>query len=733
MGPFSYRGFIRIFLGALLVHSLKISQSLANIIGSPTQNFNPVYNGMDFTTVHSSRTLKKYHLNVGFFLDQAYETLPAYPSLRRGRIQVFPEDEDIGDILFFSHFAAGFGLTHNWDIGISIPNIVGQDIENDYLKGQYAKGGLMEIRISSKLHILDFTDMAGLALIGSAGFNRTKDLPYLGEKPGPSISVQLALDLKESLWDIAANVGYHALSPGENLNDFEYFKPFSDAFIASGALKLNLSAHLSLLGEIWMALYDVDLEQLRRENSVIEALLGIRYHESSKENGSYNVHMGLTRGINHGVSTPGLRLYMGLNYTLGPIFFHNDPSPPQKLPQVEEQSEIIDENKNSFYYEGYSQGYRAGHGVGPYAGLGPQKGRSLNQGYEFPDGYYNGYMDASASSYSDIPDREDWAYCYHLGFRGQSGEGPAQGKNKNYGQTLQKGPECAKGFKKGWEEAPHPNAPTPTSSDDSFYNPGYRQGYQAGYGVGPYAGLGPDYGPQVDIGFEFSEGYYDGYLDAAGPFPGDSDRRPYPKGYRIGFHGKLGIGPGKNKGKNYGAQLKPKAQFIQGYKQGWKDAPHVKQEITPSFNPKIPDNENANLSYDSKMQRVIINETQDVLTHKFPEEEERLELQRIIFEKQTGKLTADSKKILDQVIKYLKKYDFKSLEIWGHTSSKGAALYNEKLSISRAKGVFNYMVDQGLDGSKMKFDGWGERKPVVPNTTPENLKRNYRIELIIRR
>ena len=49
-------------------------------------------------------------------------------------------------------------------------------------------------------------------------------------------------------------------------------------------------------------------------------------------------------------------------------------------------------------------------------------------------------------------------------------------------------------------------------------------------------------GPNIEGGFEFAEGYYDGYLDAAGPFPGDSDRRPYAKGYRVGFHGKLGVG-----------------------------------------------------------------------------------------------------------------------------------------------------------------------------------------------
>ena len=122
-----------------------------------------------------------------------------------------------------------------------------------------------------------------------------------------------------------------------------------------------------------------------------------------------------------------------------------------------------------------------------------------------------------------------------------------------------------------------------------------------------------------------------------------------------------------------------------------------------------------------------------MLANKFPEEEERLELQKIVFDKKSGQLTSKSKKILDQVIKYLKKYEFKVLEIWGHTSSKGAALYNEKLSISRAKGVYNYLALQGLDRAKMKFDGWGERKPIVPNTNPGNLKRNYRIELIIRR
>ena len=497
MRVLSSRYLVGMLMGVLLIQSLKTSQALANIIGSPTQTFNPVYSGRDFVTVHSARTIKKYHLSVGLFLDQAYEILPAYPSEINGRNQVLSGDEDIGDVLMFSHFNMGLGLTHNWDIGISIPSIVGQDVENDRLRGEYARGGLMEIRVLSKLRVLDLTDTAGIALIGSVGFNRTEDLPYVGEDPGPTVDIEMALDVQNDMWGLAANVGYRALSPGEQFDDFEDFQPIQDTFIASGALRLVLNPSLSVLGEVWMAANDVDLGELERKNFAMEALLGMRYHQDSKEDGQYNVHFGMTRGINHGLSTPKFRAYIGVNYVFGPVFgeSYQPPPPPRKSEEVEEQPEIIDENEESFYNEGYRQGYLAGHGVGSYAGLGPQKGRNLNKRYEFPDGYYDGYMDASRS-YFDVPERGEWASCYHMGFRGRVGEGPAQGKSKNYGQRLQRGPQCTQGFKKGWKDAPDPNAPPPVSAEDSFYNPGYRQGYQAGYGLGPYAALGPDYGAE---------------------------------------------------------------------------------------------------------------------------------------------------------------------------------------------------------------------------------------------
>ncbi|RYF84344.1 MAG: OmpA family protein [Chitinophagaceae bacterium] len=60
-----------------------------------------------------------------------------------------------------------------------------------------------------------------------------------------------------------------------------------------------------------------------------------------------------------------------------------------------------------------------------------------------------------------------------------------------------------------------------------------------------------------------------------------------------------------------------------------------------------------------------------------------------------------------------------SVEISGHTDSKGDDKYNQKLSEARAKSVVDYLVSQGIDRSRLTAAGYGESKPIAPNTNPD--------------
>lgn len=82
-----------------------------------------------------------------------------------------------------------------------------------------------------------------------------------------------------------------------------------------------------------------------------------------------------------------------------------------------------------------------------------------------------------------------------------------------------------------------------------------------------------------------------------------------------------------------------------------------------------------------------------------------------------AKLQEGSKPALDEVVAKLKEHpEFELVLVTGHTDRIGSAAYNQKLSERRAEQVKNYIVSQGIDGSRLKAVGKGESEPVVACT-----------------
>jgi len=96
----------------------------------------------------------------------------------------------------------------------------------------------------------------------------------------------------------------------------------------------------------------------------------------------------------------------------------------------------------------------------------------------------------------------------------------------------------------------------------------------------------------------------------------------------------------------------------------------------------------------------------------------------------TGKatLTQESHHRLDVVVEYMKYKKSATIEIAGHTDNVGNRRANKKLSQARAEAVRDYLVSQGIDGSRIKAVGYGDEKPIAPNDTPEGREKNRRIE-----
>jgi OmpA-OmpF porin, OOP family len=99
----------------------------------------------------------------------------------------------------------------------------------------------------------------------------------------------------------------------------------------------------------------------------------------------------------------------------------------------------------------------------------------------------------------------------------------------------------------------------------------------------------------------------------------------------------------------------------------------------------------------------------------------------------TGKadLKPDGKAKLDDVAAKLKQpgVTVESMTVTGHTDSVGSAASNQRLSERRAGAVKDYLVSQGIDGSKIRTQGKGLTQPVADNKTAAGRAQNRRVEL----
>lgn len=69
--------------------------------------------------------------------------------------------------------------------------------------------------------------------------------------------------------------------------------------------------------------------------------------------------------------------------------------------------------------------------------------------------------------------------------------------------------------------------------------------------------------------------------------------------------------------------------------------------------------------------------------------------------------------------------------IQGHTDSSGSDAINRPLSERRANHVRDFLVSQGVPGSRMTAVGYGSSRPAVPNDSEANRALNRRVQLEI--
>jgi outer membrane protein OmpA-like peptidoglycan-associated protein len=114
----------------------------------------------------------------------------------------------------------------------------------------------------------------------------------------------------------------------------------------------------------------------------------------------------------------------------------------------------------------------------------------------------------------------------------------------------------------------------------------------------------------------------------------------------------------------------------------------------------------------------------------------KIEIRNIYFDLAKSTIKTESFEILDNIFKYLTDNPDVRVELSAHTDSRGGDSYNLKLSSARAKAAFAYLVEKGIDKSRMVPKGYGEKQLVNDcsngaDCSEEQHASNRRVELKI--
>ncbi|RVU00453.1 hypothetical protein EOD41_13330 [Mucilaginibacter limnophilus] len=91
-------------------------------------------------------------------------------------------------------------------------------------------------------------------------------------------------------------------------------------------------------------------------------------------------------------------------------------------------------------------------------------------------------------------------------------------------------------------------------------------------------------------------------------------------------------------------------------------------------------------------------------------------IQNVLYDFDKATLRPESKTLLNGLVAIMNDNPKIRVELAAHTDSKGSDAYNMKLSQERAKACVDYIISKGISNSRIYAKGYGETRPIAPNT-----------------
>jgi len=115
-----------------------------------------------------------------------------------------------------------------------------------------------------------------------------------------------------------------------------------------------------------------------------------------------------------------------------------------------------------------------------------------------------------------------------------------------------------------------------------------------------------------------------------------------------------------------------------------------------------------------------------------PDPASRFILIILYFERDTTKLTRESKDLVAEILSTIKRRRSDEVYVVGHTDLVGNEAYNAGLSQRRANYVRDLLVSSGIKPDTLLVSFYGKARPLVPTQDEVPEPRNRRVEVIVR-
>jgi len=123
--------------------------------------------------------------------------------------------------------------------------------------------------------------------------------------------------------------------------------------------------------------------------------------------------------------------------------------------------------------------------------------------------------------------------------------------------------------------------------------------------------------------------------------------------------------------------------------------------------------------------------SEKLASERVEEDKTRFENEDIHFDFDSIQLAPEAQEILNKKWKWLRKHPSATVTIEGHCDNRGTNEYNLALGEGRAQSAKTYLMDLGIDISRLNTISYGEERPLDPQQSESAWAKNRRAHFVI--